>query len=153
MDETCILSCSIFSAKIQDATGQVCSSTPLSLKRSNRFLMKLSNETVTVELKNGSAVQGTVQGMIDSFLIFQYEQLGVDMSMNIHMRNVKVTLKGKNPVPMDHLTIRGSTIRYVIIPEHLPLETLLVDDTPKPKAPRLGAGAARPGKGKGKGRR
>lgn len=96
--------------------------------------MKLSHETVTVELKNGSAVQGTVQG--------------VDMSMNIHMRNVKVTLKGKNPVPMDHLTIRGSTIRYVLIPDHIPLETLLIDDTPKPKAPRVGAG-----KGKGKGRR
>ena len=96
--------------------------------------MKLNNESVTVELKNGSAVHGTVQG--------------VDMSMNIHMRNVKVTLKGKNPVPMDHLTIRGSTIRYVLIPDHLPLETLLIDDTPKPKAPRIGAG-----KGKGKGRR
>lgn len=38
------------------------------------------------------------------------------MSMNIHMKTVKVTLKGKNPVPMDHLTIRGSTIRYVLLP-------------------------------------
>lgn len=38
------------------------------------------------------------------------------MSMNVHMKTVKVTLKGKNPVPMDHLTIRGSTIRYVILP-------------------------------------
>ena len=38
------------------------------------------------------------------------------MSMNIHMKSVKVTLKGKNPVPMDHLAIRGSTVRYVILP-------------------------------------
>ena len=72
--------------------------------------------------------------------------------MNIHMRSVKVTLKGKNPVPMDHLTVRGSTIRYVILPDHVPLETLLVDDGPRPKAPRP-AGTAKPGKGKGKGRR
>jgi small nuclear ribonucleoprotein D1 len=74
------------------------------------------------------------------------------MSMNIHMRSVKVTLKGKNPVSMDHLTVRGSTIRYVILPDHIPLETLLIDDTPRPKAPRP-ANAPRVGKGKGKGRR
>ena len=75
------------------------------------------------------------------------------MSMNIHMKNVKVTLKGKNPVPMDHISIRGSTLRYVILPDHLPLDTLLVDDAPKQRAPRVGGPAgARPGKGKGKGK-
>lgn len=77
------------------------------------------------------------------------------MSMNIHMKNVKVTLKGKNPVPMDHLSVRGSTIRYVILPDHLPLDTLLVDDAPKqlaPRAPAVGRPAGK-GKGKGKGRR
>ena len=93
-----------------------------------RFLMKLSNETVTVELKNGSIVQGTVEG--------------VDMQMNSHLKNVKVTLKGKNPVPMEHLTIRGNTIRYVLLPDHLNLDTLLIDDTPKQKVPRGGATAA-----------
>ena len=81
------------------------------------------------------------------------------MSMNTHMKSVKVTLKGKNPVPMDHLTVRGSTIRYVILPDHLPLDTLLIDDTPKVRPARAGSVAPRPakggkgGKGKGKGRR
>ena len=43
--------------------------------------MKLTNETVTIELKNGTVVHGTVGG--------------VDMSMNTHMKHVKVELKGK----------------------------------------------------------
>mmetsp|Transcript_10122 Transcript_10122/g.9192 ORF Transcript_10122/g.9192 Transcript_10122/m.9192 type:complete len:88 (+) Transcript_10122:17-280(+) len=79
-----------------------------------RFLQKLNSETVTVELKNGTVVHGTVTG--------------VDVSMNTHMKNVKVTVRGRNPVGMDHLTIRGSTIRYFILPDHIPLDTLLIDD-------------------------
>jgi small nuclear ribonucleoprotein D1 len=80
--------------------------------------------------------------------------VGVDMSMNTHMKNTKVTVKGRNPVPMDNLTIRGSTIRYVILPDHLPLETLLIDDTPIQRPPKPGKQAGKGGKGgKGKGRR
>lgn len=115
-----------------------------------RFLMKLNNETVTIELKNGSIVQGTVEG--------------VDIQMNSHLKNVKVTLKGKNPVPMEHLTIRGNTIRYVLLPDHLNLDTLLIDDTLKqklskgpsstapaalPRAPRGGRGGRGGPRGRG----
>ena len=95
--------------------------------------MKLSNESVTVELKNGTVVQGTVAGC--------------DMSMNIHLKNVKLTLKNKSPTSLDHLTVRGNTVRYVILPDALPLDPLLVDDTPKQGKPRDRSG--RRGRGRG----
>lgn len=55
--------------------------------------------------------------------------------MNTHLRAVKMTLKGKNPVSLDQLSIRGNNIRYVILPDSLNLDTLLIDDTPKQKPP------------------
>lgn len=100
-----------------------------------RFLMKLSRETVTVELKNGTVVHGTMAGC--------------DPAMNTHLKAVKVTQKGKEPVPMDHLSIRGNQIRYFILPDSLPLDTLLIDDTPKAKVKRR---ESKIGRGRGRGR-
>ena len=56
------------------------------------------------------------------------------MSMNTHLKSVKMTVKGKDPLTLDTLSLRGNNIRYFILPENLPLDTLLVDDTPKAKA-------------------
>uniref|UniRef100_A0A7S2V5U0 Small nuclear ribonucleoprotein Sm D1 n=1 Tax=Fibrocapsa japonica TaxID=94617 RepID=A0A7S2V5U0_9STRA len=102
-----------------------------------RFLMKLNNETVTIELKNGTVVHGTVAG--------------VDVSMNTYLRNVKMTVKQKNPVSLETLSIRGNNIRYYLLPDNLNLDTLLIDDTPKQKV-RPGV-AMRGGRGRGRGRR
>jgi len=87
-----------------------------------RFLMKLNNETVTIELKNGSVVHGTITG--------------VDMQMNTNLKAVKLTTRNRDPQALDSLSIRGNNIRYFVLPDALPLDTLLVDDAPKPKLKR-----------------
>src|ERR1700761_2518525 len=59
--------------------------------------------------------------------------LGVDMQMNTHVKTVKMTTRNRDPVSLDSLSIRGNNIRYFVLPDSLPLDTLLVDDAPKPK--------------------
>ncbi|EHK40957.1 uncharacterized protein TrAtP1_004343 [Trichoderma atroviride] len=113
-----------------------------------RFLMKCSNETVTVELKNGTIVHGTISS--------------VSPQMNVALRTVKMTARGQDSLALDTMNIRGSTIRYFILPDSLPLDTLLIDDAPKPKnkarkeTDRGGRGGrggrGRGGRGRGRGR-
>ncbi len=99
--------------------------------------MKLSNEVVTLELKNGSVVQGTI--------------VGVDLSMNTHLRGVQMTSKGRNPVKLDSLSIRGNNVRYVILPENLNLDSLLVDDAVRSRVPAALL-PSKSGRGRGRGR-
>uniref|UniRef100_A0A7S0SSG0 Small nuclear ribonucleoprotein Sm D1 n=1 Tax=Chromulina nebulosa TaxID=96789 RepID=A0A7S0SSG0_9STRA len=103
-----------------------------------KFLMKLNNETVTIELKNGTVVTGTITG--------------VDVSMNTYLRNVKATVKGKNPIHHDFLSLRGNNIRYYILPDSLNLDSLLVDDAPKRVQSKALARAPSGGRGRGRGR-
>lgn len=51
-----------------------------------------------------------------------------------------MTVKNRDPVQLETLSIRGNNIRYYILPDSLPLDTLLVDETPKAKAKKREAG-------------
>ena len=44
-----------------------------------RFLMRISGETVTIELKNGTVITGVI--------------VGVDNQMNTHLKKVKMLLR------------------------------------------------------------
>lgn len=118
-----------------------------------RFLMKLANETVQIELKNGTTVQGTITGKAASMFVLpkcihhgrQILKLllsfiaGVDIAMNTHLKAVKLIARGRNPVSLEHLSVRGNQIRYYILPDSLNLDTLLVDiDKPKVRPVRPG---------------
>jgi len=77
-----------------------------------------------------------------------------------------MTIKGRETLPLDTINVRGSTIRYFILPDSLPLDNLLVDDSTKPKnkarkdaadkaaagGPRGGRGGRGGGRGRGRGR-
>lgn len=91
------------------------------------FLSKLVHETVQVELKNGSVVQGTV--------------VGIDSAMNAHLKNVKLVPRGRPAQTLESLSLRGSQVRCVILPDSLNLDTLLVDlDAPRARPPKAGGG-------------
>lgn len=55
--------------------------------------MKMTHETVTVELKDGAVVSGTIQG--------------ADIAMNMHLRKVTLTMKDKSQQTLDTYSIRG----------------------------------------------
>ena len=74
------------------------------------------------------------------FSFFLPVRTGVDISMNTHLKAVKLTVKGKNPVNLDSLSIRGNNIRYFILPDSINLDTLLVDDTKRSAAKKNAAG-------------
>lgn len=110
--------------------------------------MKCANETVTIELKNGTFPtpppfcpatpfsprwDGTNKATPRVGTVVHGTITSVSPQMNTSLRNVKMTPRGQELVQLDAMNIRGSTIRYYILPDSLPLDTLLIDDAPKPK--------------------
>ncbi|CCH45013.1 putative U6 snRNA-associated Sm-like protein LSm4 [Wickerhamomyces ciferrii] len=80
-----------------------------------RFLMKLNNETVQIELKNQTIIQGTI--------------ISVSPNMNIILKKVKMNIKNRDPQLLDYINIRGNMIRDVILPDSLNLDVLLQESS------------------------
>uniref|UniRef100_A0A914MDU2 Sm domain-containing protein n=1 Tax=Meloidogyne incognita TaxID=6306 RepID=A0A914MDU2_MELIC len=103
------------------------------------FVTKLSRETVTIELKNNTIVTGTI--------------VEADTAMNIHLRNVQMSVNVYKKYELDSISIRGNNIRTIILPDSLPLDILLIDDEPRFKSQQRrmsgrGRGAAPRGYGR-----
>ena len=77
------------------------------------FLKKILNEIITVELKNGVTLYGTL--------------CKFDKSMNLYLKNVKKSLKKEKTVYFDSVSIRGSMVRYIILPNWINLDLILTE--------------------------
>mmetsp|Transcript_42972 Transcript_42972/g.101044 ORF Transcript_42972/g.101044 Transcript_42972/m.101044 type:complete len:83 (+) Transcript_42972:34-282(+) len=77
-----------------------------------QIFRKIKNESITVELKTGVSVQGIL--------------IEIDKNMNLYLKNVKRTSKREHSVFISEISIRGSSIRYIILPVWLNIETLLL---------------------------
>lgn len=80
-----------------------------------RFLMSLVNETVQIELKNQTIIQGTI--------------IAVQPNMNIILKKIKMNLPNRDSQFLDYINIRGNTIRDIILPDALNLDLLLTESS------------------------
>ena len=78
------------------------------------FLKKILNEIITVELKNGVTVYGTL--------------CKFDKSMNLYLRHVKKCLSKSKSIYFESISIRGSMVRYIILPDWLNLDLILTEN-------------------------
>lgn len=82
------------------------------------FLVKCRNERVTVEMKDGSQVTGTVKA--------------VSPAMNVILTQADL-IHNENKQHLDSITIRGNMVRMVILPDDLNLDAILSDAIFRPK--------------------
>lgn len=72
---------------------------------------ELKNEIVTVELKNGIILNGLI--------------VNVDSYMNVYLKHVKRSIKGKISNIIPTISVRGSRIRFIILPDWVNFDIVL----------------------------
>jgi small nuclear ribonucleoprotein D1 len=79
----------------------------------NLIFKKILNETITVELKNETLIYGTL--------------IKFDKSMNLYLKNVKKSFPNQKSIFFASVSIRGSIVRYIIIPDWINLDLILLE--------------------------
>lgn len=117
------------------------------------FLKKLRNEQVTVELKNGTTVWGTLQTVSPqmnatltdvqlSLPRSRSNAAGSNALASIYLSDGQATNNSANDglatTSLQYINIRGNTIRQIILPDSLNLDSLLVDENQLNKLRRSG---------------
>jgi len=82
--------------------------------RIKKIFKKIINESVTVELKNGTIIHG--------FLI------KIDTYMNLYLKNAKRASNGRNSILIPTVSIRGTKIRYIVLPNWLNFDSIFSDN-------------------------
>nr|UXY87604.1 small nuclear ribonucleoprotein D1 [Cryptomonas curvata] len=75
------------------------------------FLSRIINESITVELKNGSILHGIL--------------LKSDNFMNLYLKKVKKNDVLKSNLNLENISIRGNMIRYIILPIWVNFDSIL----------------------------
>jgi len=79
----------------------------------SKFLGKILNESVTIELKSGVVIYGTLTKF--------------DKCMNLYLKNVKKSFSTDKSIYFESVSIRGSMVRYIILPVWINLELILIE--------------------------
>lgn len=85
-----------------------------------------TNQSVTVELKNGNSVNGQV--------------LACTPLMNLLLKNIRLIQPHRDPQQMQYMNIRGNQIRQILLPDDLNIDSVLQKSVVKTRGP--GAGPA-----------
>ncbi|CCC68609.1 hypothetical protein NCAS_0B05250 [Naumovozyma castellii] len=121
------------------------------------FLKKLRNEQVTIELKNGTTVWGTLQTvspqmnatLTDVKLSLPHNSshgvsAGPIAMASVYLTNGETSTDSSSnsnagrTTSLQYINIRGNTIRQIILPDSLNLDSLLVDEVQLNKLRRTG---------------
>nr|UXY87117.1 small nuclear ribonucleoprotein D1 [Cryptomonas sp.] len=72
---------------------------------------KITNEIITVELKNGVTIHGRI--------------FSSDKYMNIYLKKAKRSVIPELPLNIESISIRGNMIRYIILPIWINFDSIL----------------------------
>ncbi|CCH61391.1 hypothetical protein TBLA_0E03370 [Henningerozyma blattae CBS 6284] len=103
------------------------------------FLKKLRNEQLTIELKNGTTIWGTLQTVSPQMNVTLTDitlslptnknpQAQAAFFLASNSNNTSSNSSSNSDIQLQYINVRGNTIRQIILPDSLNLDSLLIDE-------------------------